>query len=284
MVEIKRKVSLKSKTVEEEPKVSSPKADINIKRKVSLKEKASGTDTTTVQTGTPKDSSNGKKPGISSGKKIILGVVALLLLACGIYALIKKDKTGQEQQIVSTITTNDNNQRQPYDEYAGQEAIEQTETDNLQEEAIEEVTPTSDDTETVQSEEDGITNTDKPQDNQLNNESTVSNPEVTESTAVSNVDNSVATQAQTTTSNIPVNSQNQSNQIVNDQDDAALWNELDQITKDVILGRYGNGQDRVDALGDSYDDVQSKVNAYYIKKYGSTKTSDVENYYKNKKR
>ena len=39
--------------------------------------------------------------------------------------------------------------------------------------------------------------------------------------------------------------------------------DLDKLAKDVIQGRYGNGQERKDRLGILYDDVQKRVNQMY---------------------
>ena len=41
--------------------------------------------------------------------------------------------------------------------------------------------------------------------------------------------------------------------------------DLDKLAKDVIQGRYGNGQERKDRLGILYDDVQARVNQIYRK-------------------
>ena len=38
---------------------------------------------------------------------------------------------------------------------------------------------------------------------------------------------------------------------------------IEQLAKEVIQGKYGNGQERKDRLGILYDDVQKEVNRIY---------------------
>ena len=40
---------------------------------------------------------------------------------------------------------------------------------------------------------------------------------------------------------------------------------IEQLAKEVIQGKYGNGQERIDRLGKLYDEVQAKVNQMYKK-------------------
>lgn len=56
--------------------------------------------------------------------------------------------------------------------------------------------------------------------------------------------------------------------IISKAEQVALWDALDDQVKEVILGVYGNGKAREEALGDSYENIQTKVNEYYYAKYG----------------
>ena len=38
---------------------------------------------------------------------------------------------------------------------------------------------------------------------------------------------------------------------------------IEQLAKEVIQGKYGNGQEREERLGALYDDVQKEVNRIY---------------------
>lgn len=49
---------------------------------------------------------------------------------------------------------------------------------------------------------------------------------------------------------------------------------VDEIAKDVIAGKLGNGQDRKNLLGDKYSEVQKKVNEIVKGSAGSKKTSE----------
>lgn len=56
--------------------------------------------------------------------------------------------------------------------------------------------------------------------------------------------------------------------IISEEEQKTLWEALDSQAKEVILGSYGTGMDRKEALGNLYDEVQAKVNDYYRAKYG----------------
>ena len=56
--------------------------------------------------------------------------------------------------------------------------------------------------------------------------------------------------------------------VISKAEQVALWDALDAQAKEVILGVYGIGKARAEALGDSYDNIQAKVNEYYRAKYG----------------
>jgi len=280
MVEIKRKVSLKQKTEKPDPSASTPRTDVNIRRKVTLKEKSGegaedkGVVTASGGSGNAGPSGNGKRPFFSTGKKFILGTVILLHLAGGIYALINKNKAGQTEQeplAVSTTvpvdkdaqqnTQNDNSQSGSHEQSEAADQLSDfrdsdSPTDNI------EVPPVS-----AEEGQNGSVSTEKPE---------VSMPSVpTSETPASSIANGSVGNNQNSNANGAVanksvgSSQTQTKQAVANTNAATLWENLDQQAKEVILGEYGNGTARVEALGDMYDEIQAKVNEYYRLKYGN---------------
>ena len=278
MVEIKRKVSLRQKTEEADTSSSSsPRPEVNLRRKVSLKEKTGGAQeqevvTSTINTGGEGPSNNGNRPVVSKGKKFILGVVVLLLLAGGIYALLNREKgsqTEQEPLAVSNVPVNSDSKQSSQEDNTQPDAVEQTDVIEQQDEIGKTDNPSDIVENPTSSAEDGTKAVDTSEESQAA-EPSASRPDLSESTSAEtgNVDNTQAmnpavanrttkaSQTQTKHSSIANNS-------------AALWDTLDQQAKEVILGRYGNGTARMDALGDEYDEIQAKVNEYYRLKYGN---------------
>jgi hypothetical protein len=279
MVEIKRKVSLKKKTEKPEPSASATRTDVNIRRKVTLKEKSGGVveekgvDTTPVGSGNSGPSGNGNPLVLSKSKKFILGTIVLLLLAGGIYALINKSKVGQTEQeplAVSTIPVNNDTQQSAQNDYSQPGSHEQSEAADQLGEFGDSDSPTDNiEVPPVSSEEGqkGSVSTEKPE---------VSQPSVpTSETPVSSVTNGSVSNNQNSNVNGAVanksvgSSQTQIKQAVANTDAATLWENLDKQAKEVILGEYGNGIARMEALGDMYDEIQAKVNEYYRLKYGN---------------
>lgn len=278
MVGIKRKVSLKQKTEMLEPSASTPKTDVNIRRKVTLKEKSGGAVeepgavTAPVGSGTSGFSENGNPPVISKGKKFILGTVVLLLLAGGIYALINKaGQTEQEPLVVSTtVPVGNDTQQSAQNDYSQPGSQEQSEAADQQGEVGDSDSPTDNIEETPSSAEEeqkGSVTPEKPE---------VAQPQVpTSEVPASSVTNGSVGNNQNSNTNGAAakksvgSSQPQTKLAVANTNAASLWENLDQQAKEVIIGKYGNGTVRMEALGDMYDEIQAKVNEYYRLKYGN---------------
>lgn len=278
MVEIKRKVSLKQKTEGAESSSStSPKPEVNLRRKVSLKEKTGGLQeqevvTSSLNTGGESSSSNENRPVISKGKKFILGVVVLLLLAGGVYALLNQEKgnqTDQESLTTTTITINSDSKQNPQEDNSQPDAVEQTDVVEQQGEMGETDIPSDIDETSVSSIEEETKVSDSSEETQAD-EPSATRPDLSESVSVENInDNNTQTVNSGVENSAPKASQTQTKQSFATYNTTALWDDLDQQAKEVILGRYGNGAARKDALGDEYDEIQAKVNEYYRLKYGN---------------
>ena len=268
MVEIKRKVSLKQKTEKQESSASAPRTDVNIRRKVTLKEKSGevneekGVVTAPVSSGSSGPSGNGNSPVISKGKKFILGTVVLLLLAGGIYALINKNKASQTEReplaVSTTVPIDKDAQQNAQNDYSQPGSHGQSDaSDQLSEFGDSDSPADNIEVPPVPAEEGqkGSVSTEKPE---------VSQTEVPTSEApASSVANSAVAPKSVGSS------QTQTKQAVANTNAATLWENLDQQAKEVILGEYGNGTVRMEALGDMYDEIQAKVNEYYRLKYGN---------------
>lgn len=280
MVEIKRKVSLKQKTEKPEPSASTPRTDVNIRRKVTFKEKSGGVNeekgvvTAPVGSGSSGPSGNGNAPVISKGKKFFLGTVVLLLLAGGIYALINKNKASQTKQeplsVSTTVPIDKDAQQNAQNDYSQPGSHEQSDaSDQLSGFGDSDSPADNIEVPPVPAEEGqkGSVSTEKPE---------VSQSEVPSSEApASSVANGSVGNNQNSNANSAVapksvgSSQTQTKQAVANTNAATLWENLDQQAKEVILGEYGNGTARMEALGDMYDEIQAKVNEYYRLKYGN---------------
>jgi len=209
---------------------------------------------------------------ISIGKKIILGVVALLLVTGAIFSVLNKEKVtqkGQEQFAESNTIVVEGPQRDEkhddsqFDEYEQQGVLDQHEEKNETESSSDSFESTSFSTEEYVMEpglqddskttEHSTLDMDKPE---------YANGSIVDDGNIQNPKDAV-TEKQMESTQLPTK------QIVDDETAAALWDNLDPRAKDVILGKYGNGKIRKESLGDQYDEIQSKVNVYYRMKYGN---------------
>lgn len=270
MVELKRKVSLKQKTTSEPEE----RQDVNLKRKVTLKTKQGTTIATDNQhqalSSSLSSSECGKKPVISKGKKAILGVVVLLLVGLGVYALVNRN--GEKKSIMSdepvavvddrtgeSTGSEEENPGGANEPYAQETESTQTGDNGTQEsEAVEETQPV------VENQNASAPETPSTNEGVSDN---ISNSTDENKTGDKEHAATVASNSQTS-SVAPISAMH----IVSGIDEAeaaALWASLDQDAKDVILGTYGNGKEREENLGESYNEIQAKVNEYYRKKYGN---------------
>lgn len=241
MVELKRKVSLKQKST---PKPEE-RQDVNLKRKVTLKTKLGTTTATDNLIQTPSSSKSFdkcvKKPVISKGKKAILGVVILLLVGLGVYALVNrngdKDSIVREEPvaIVDDTVEESTEAKEEDSAYANEpnaQVAESTQTgDNGTQES-----EGFDETQPVVEDQNATAQETTPQSEGVNGNSG----------NVSTAENKTADKehAATIAPNSQINSVASTQQYVSGIDEvaaAALWASLDQDAKDVILGTYGNG-------------------------------------------
>lgn len=236
MVTIKHKVTLKTKTPQEE---ISESVDV---KKVTLKQKQPETSVAAEQeTKNPEADTSGspQKPGKNSNTgKIIGGIVVAAAVIIGVYFLGTKDidNSGEDEGGTSTEIVAQNNDNTA-DESASNSAVT---GNNVPEEAS-----TENASEGATTAESSV-NVENAQDTPSANEG-VSSSVQTESKKAE--DSSVAAP---TISNAPSISSS-----------APISGDVEENARRVIRGDFGNGQARKDKLGASYSEIQGKVNEMY---------------------
>ena len=236
MVTIKHKVTLKTKTPQEE---ISESVDV---KKVTLKQKQPETSVAAEQeTKNPKadtSSSPQKSEKNSNTGKIIGGIVVAAAVIAGVYFFGTKDidNSGEDKGGTSTEIVAQNNDNTADESVSGSAVT----GDNVPKEASTE--NASEDATTTES----SANVENAQDTPSTNEG-VSSAVLAESKKTEN--SSVATP---TVSSVPSISSS-----------APISGDVEENARRVIRGDFGNGQERKDKLGSSYSEIQGKVNEMY---------------------
>ena len=169
-----------------------------------------------------------------SNKFIWLGVIALVIIG-GIFGL---------KQL---------NQEKPLE--GGSEEVVVTEVDNTNLGSVENESGTSNN--------DVINPT---ADNTFSDQTEVTNNNPAETNSTSSVENAVISKPSSMGENSVANvtaSNNTSGNNVNQSNAAAVQGSVEEKAKQVIRGVFGNGQERKQALGAEYEEIQSKVNEIY---------------------
>lgn len=266
MVEIKRKVSLRQKNTTAVPEPEQ-KPSVDLKRKVKLKEKQTPQPASeTIGQAFPSKQgvpSSPKTPSKSKGKKAFWGILLFILIGLGVYALLNKVNIHKDG---------------PSDKPTLVEHSNAVKEEGVQEgELTEELVP--DDSKVGQPsevEKPATSQNDLMEQNDIeHHQADVSKP----SDAKKSPANESLSQTSETNGNYSTNEPDSKAKekgqdvasdasIANKKEVKVLWESLDQETKEVILGAYGNGKQRIESLGTRYAEIQAKVNAYYGEKYG----------------
>lgn len=233
MVSIKHKVTIKTKTAQEETPAAVEGSSVTLKRK---------------QPEVPKEPTPvppTPEPGKSNTGKIVGGIAAAAAILAGVYFFGIKgdDKSGTDAGTPPT------EQVAQAGETAQPEATTQT---NVPEDGTTE-------------EANAVSNTPEASSPTDNSETSVAGNDAP------TTPKSEGKQSETPTSNAPSSSkpvQTPSKQIdvTNDKIAAAsapIGGDVVENAKRVIRGDFGNGQERKDKLGSAYSEIQSKVNEMY---------------------
>ena len=233
MVSIKHKVTIKTKTAQEETPAAVEGSSVTLKRK---------------QPEVPKEPTPvppTPEPGKSNTGKIVGGIAAAAAILAGVYFFGIKgdDKSGTDAGTPPT------EQVAQAGETAQPEATTQT---NVPEDGTTE-------------EANAVSNTPETSSPTDNSETSVAGNDAP------TTPKSEGKQSETPTSNAPSSSkpvQTPSKQIdvTNDKIAAAsapIGGDVVENAKRVIRGDFGNGQERKDKLGSAYSEIQSKVNEMY---------------------
>lgn len=235
MVSIKHKVTIKTKTAQEETPAAVESPAVTLKRK--QPEVANEPTKVVPVPETPKKSNKGK---------IIGGVAAAAILA-GVYFFGIKgdDKTGDDVTPPTEQIAQARDATQP-------EAT--TQTDVPEEGTAEESGAASDAPETVSpaeaSDVPAKTGTDQTQTPTQPTEQKADKPSSVASSSTKPVQQAQSPKNNATTSQIAAAS-------------APIGGDVAENAKRVIRGDFGNGQERKDKLGSAYAEIQSKVNEMY---------------------
>lgn len=258
MVTIKHKVTIKTKTAQEETPAAVESPVVTLKRKqpetpapkvaespkVEIKKKQPETPVTPV---TPTPSEPGKK---SNTGKIVGGVVAAAAILAGIYFFEIKNndtKTGEDEAQSEQVAQADNSVNKPKEK----DTSATDKTANASEsgkDATENET-----TEANPSDTDGSSSDNEiPAANAGNNASAAAKPEArpVDKPTSQPVQQSQAKQNATSKPDTPTASE-------------PLSGDVSENARRVIRGDFGNGKERKDKLGAAYSEIQSKVNEMY---------------------
>lgn len=233
MVTIKHKVTLKTKTPQEECAGSVDVKKVTLKKKqaessvISEQEPLikSKTDNSPLQQGPEK---------ISNTDKIISGIIAAAAIIVGVYFFGIRDNnnSGDDKTVASTeeVAQNDRN---TVKETTGNSAAGE---EGLTENSSEATTPADD------SETSAENAKDAPTANESTSPSVQTDDKKTEEkSAVTSSDSSVPLTASS----------------------ASISEDVEENARRVIRGDFGNGQVRKDKLGSAYSEIQGKVNEMY---------------------
>lgn len=232
MVTIKHKVTLKTKTPQEECAES-----VDVK-KVTLKKKQSESSVVSeqeplIKPETDTSPSQQEQEKISNIGKIISGIIAAAAIIAGVYFFgIRDNNSGDDKTVASTEVVTQNDGNTVKETTANSTASEEGLTEN----SSEATTPAND--------------------SETSAENAKGAPTANESTSPSvQTDDKKTEEESAVTPSVP------SVQLT--ASSAPISEDMEENARRVIRGDFGNGQVRKDKLGAAYSEIQGKVNEMY---------------------
>lgn len=227
MVEIKRKVTIKTKSAVTENETTD---SVSLKRKVTLKEKHGVREPPVI----PPNGGDGVNGGEGKDKRWLIAIIVIVILTIIGFFLFNHNKTGNGASAESDSTVVDSMKTASSDS-----------TNNVAKDTTEAAAPAN------VNDKGGVHSNGSPAGSDEDNSTKASQPSSDNGTSIK------ASSGQTSTKEQANSAQGAVNQT------SEVSGSVEQTASDVIKGKYGNGQVRKDKLGSRYRDVQNRVNEMY---------------------